>query len=77
MSDKSKSSRLPERKIPDNQLEKIRSVYVDLLEFVPRDRLALSTQCGFASSEEGNLVSPADQAGRLRLVVETVREVWG
>jgi 5-methyltetrahydropteroyltriglutamate--homocysteine methyltransferase len=46
-------------------------------QFVPLERLALSPQCGFASTEEGNLISPADQAAKLRLVAETAREVWG
>ena len=45
--------------------------------FVPLERLALSPQCGFASTEEGNLVTPADQDAKLALVVETAREVWG
>jgi methionine synthase II (cobalamin-independent) len=45
--------------------------------FVPLERLALSTQCGFASTEEGNLISPADQEAKLSLVAETAREVWG
>jgi 5-methyltetrahydropteroyltriglutamate--homocysteine methyltransferase len=46
-------------------------------EFVPLDRLALSPQCGFASTIEGNLVTAADQEAKLRLVAETAREVWG
>ena len=46
-------------------------------EFVPLDRLALSPQCGFASTIEGNLVTPADQEAKLRLVAETAKEVWG
>jgi len=46
-------------------------------KFIPLQRLALSPQCGFASTEEGNLISPADQAAKLRLVAETAREVWG
>ncbi len=46
-------------------------------KFVPMERLALSPQCGFASTEEGNLVSPADQEAKLRLVAETASEVWG
>jgi 5-methyltetrahydropteroyltriglutamate--homocysteine methyltransferase len=46
-------------------------------QFVPLERLALSPQCGFASTEAGNLVSPADQQAKLRLVAETAREVWG
>ncbi len=46
-------------------------------QFVPLERLALSPQCGFASTEEGNLLTAADQAAKLRLVAETAREVWG
>ena len=46
-------------------------------EFVPLDRLALSPQCGFASTIEGNLVTAADQEAKLRLVAETAQEVWG
>jgi 5-methyltetrahydropteroyltriglutamate--homocysteine methyltransferase len=45
--------------------------------FVPRERLALSPQCGFASTMEGNRLTPADQEAKLRLVVETARDVWG
>lgn len=45
--------------------------------FVPLERLALSPQCGFASTMEGNLLTPSDQEAKLRLVAETAREVWG
>jgi 5-methyltetrahydropteroyltriglutamate--homocysteine methyltransferase len=45
--------------------------------FVPLDRLALSPQCGFASTMEGNLLSFEDQEAKLRLVAETARQVWG
>ncbi|MCI0419041.1 MAG: methionine synthase, partial [Acidobacteria bacterium] len=45
-------------------------------KFVPLERLALSPQCGFASTEEGNLLTAADQEAKLRLVAETAREVW-
>jgi 5-methyltetrahydropteroyltriglutamate--homocysteine methyltransferase len=46
-------------------------------KFIPLERLALSPQCGFASTIEGNLVTPADQEAKLRLVAETANEVWG
>jgi 5-methyltetrahydropteroyltriglutamate--homocysteine methyltransferase len=46
-------------------------------KFVALDRLALSPQCGFASTMEGNLVTAADQEAKLRLVAETAQEVWG
>jgi len=45
--------------------------------FVPMVRLALSPQCGFASTIEGNNVTPEDQERKLQLVAETAREVWG
>jgi 5-methyltetrahydropteroyltriglutamate--homocysteine methyltransferase len=45
--------------------------------FIPLERLALSPQCGFASTIEGNLLTPADQEAKLRLVAETAKEVWG
>jgi 5-methyltetrahydropteroyltriglutamate--homocysteine methyltransferase len=45
--------------------------------YIPLQRLALSPQCGFASTMEGNLVTPADQLAKLRLVAETAQEVWG
>jgi 5-methyltetrahydropteroyltriglutamate--homocysteine methyltransferase len=44
---------------------------------VDLDRLALSPQCGFASSEEGNPIPRAAQEAKLRLVVDAAREVWG
>jgi len=44
---------------------------------VPLDRLALSPQCGFASTMEGNRITVDDEKKKLRLVVETAREVWG
>jgi 5-methyltetrahydropteroyltriglutamate--homocysteine methyltransferase len=46
-------------------------------KFVPLDQLCLSPQCGFSSTHEGNAVTPEDQIAKLRLVVETAREVWG
>jgi 5-methyltetrahydropteroyltriglutamate--homocysteine methyltransferase len=44
--------------------------------FVPLDNLAVSPQCGFASTMEGNLLTEDDQWAKLRLVVETARQVW-
>lgn len=45
-------------------------------EYVPLENLALSPQCGFASTMEGNLLSEDDQWAKLKLVAETAREVW-
>jgi 5-methyltetrahydropteroyltriglutamate--homocysteine methyltransferase len=46
-------------------------------KYIPLERLALSPQCGFASTLEGNLLTEAEQEAKLRLSVETAREVWG
>jgi len=45
--------------------------------YCPLDQLALSPQCGFSSTEHGNAIAREAQASKLRLVVETAREVWG
>jgi methionine synthase II (cobalamin-independent) len=44
--------------------------------FIPLERLALSPQCGFASTMRGNRLSEADQRAKLRRVAEVAREVW-
>jgi 5-methyltetrahydropteroyltriglutamate--homocysteine methyltransferase len=44
---------------------------------VPLERLAISPQCGFASTDEGNRLTPEDQRRKLQLVAHTAREVWG
>jgi len=41
------------------------------------ERLAVSTQCGFASAYEGNELSADDQRRKLELVVRTAEAVWG
>ncbi len=45
--------------------------------YVPLDQLCLSPQCGFSSTVDGNALSIEEQCAKLRLVVETAREVWG
>jgi 5-methyltetrahydropteroyltriglutamate--homocysteine methyltransferase len=46
-------------------------------QYVPLGRLALSPQCGFASTLAGNRLTIEDEKRKLALVVETAREVWG
>ena len=43
---------------------------------VPLERLAVSPQCGFASGEAGNPLTPEEQAAKLRSVAEVARRVW-
>jgi 5-methyltetrahydropteroyltriglutamate--homocysteine methyltransferase len=46
-------------------------------EFCPLDRLALSPQCGFATSVIGNTLTPDEQRAKLETIAETARAVWG
>jgi 5-methyltetrahydropteroyltriglutamate--homocysteine methyltransferase len=46
-------------------------------KFVALDQLCLSPQCGFASSEEGNVLAEEEQWAKLRMIVEIADEVWG
>jgi 5-methyltetrahydropteroyltriglutamate--homocysteine methyltransferase len=55
----------------------IKQRLTDAAKFVPLDQLALSPQCGFASTEEGNVLTEEEQWSKLRLVVDIAKEVWG
>jgi 5-methyltetrahydropteroyltriglutamate--homocysteine methyltransferase len=46
-------------------------------KYVDIDQLCLSPQCGFASTEEGNLLAEEEQWAKLRMIVELAEEVWG
>ena len=46
-------------------------------KFVDIEQLALSPQCGFASTEEGNALAEDEQWAKLRMIVELAEEVWG
>lgn len=46
-------------------------------QYAPLEQLCLSPQCGFASTEEGNVLAEDEQWAKLALIVETAKEVWG
>jgi 5-methyltetrahydropteroyltriglutamate--homocysteine methyltransferase len=46
-------------------------------KFTDLDRLCLSPQCGFASTEEGNILAEDEEWAKLRMIVEIAEEVWG
>jgi len=46
-------------------------------KYVPLEQLCLSPQCGFSSTVDGNSLTIEEEKAKLRLVVETAREVWG
>jgi 5-methyltetrahydropteroyltriglutamate--homocysteine methyltransferase len=46
-------------------------------KYVPLEQLCLSPQCGFASTEEGNILSENEQWAKLAMIVELAEEIWG
>src|SRR5439155_3351208 len=58
-------------------VDELRRRIDEAARYVPLDRLALSPQCGFASTMEGNAISPERQREKLARVSETARLVWG
>ncbi|HEY2917538.1 MAG TPA: methionine synthase [Candidatus Binatia bacterium] len=67
------SSKLPELESSDQLVRRID----EASKYVPSENLAVSPQCGFASTMEGNLLTEEQQWQKLKLVVDTARKVWG
>ncbi|MCR6105842.1 5-methyltetrahydropteroyltriglutamate--homocysteine S-methyltransferase [Salipaludibacillus agaradhaerens] len=56
--------------------ETIKARIKEASEYVPSDQLALSPQCGFASTEEGNILTEAQQWEKMKFVKDVAEEVW-
>jgi len=67
------SSKDPQLESQDQLLRRID----EAAKYVPIERLALSPQCGFASTAPGNQLTWDEQRRKLELVAETARKVWG
>jgi 5-methyltetrahydropteroyltriglutamate--homocysteine methyltransferase len=67
------SSKLPQMEDANALVKRIEQAS----QYVPMENLALSPQCGFASTAEGNLITEDRQWAKLKLVVDTARRVWG
>ncbi len=57
-------------------VDELRPRIAEASRVVPLERLAISPQCGFASTSEGNRLSPDDQRQKLEVVAATARAVW-
>ena len=66
------SSKSPRMEDPEQLMNRIE----EASRYVPMENLALSPQCGFASTAEGNLLTEDRQWDKLKLVVDTARRVW-
>ena len=58
-------------------VDELRSRIEEASAFFPLERLALSPQCGFATSVLGNALSLEDEQAKLRTIAETAAAVWG
>jgi 5-methyltetrahydropteroyltriglutamate--homocysteine methyltransferase len=67
------STKRPQLENGDDLMRRIQQA----TRYVPLEHLALSPQCGFASTMEGNLLTEDEQWAKLRLVQETAHRVWG
>jgi 5-methyltetrahydropteroyltriglutamate--homocysteine methyltransferase len=67
------SSKLPQMESADNLARRVE----EAARFIALEDLAISPQCGFASTAEGNLLTEEQQWAKLKLVADTARRVWG
>ena len=67
------SSKLPELE----SQEQLKRRIDEASKYVPLENLAISPQCGFASTMEGNLLTEDEQWRKLKLVVDTAKDIWG
>jgi 5-methyltetrahydropteroyltriglutamate--homocysteine methyltransferase len=57
-------------------VDELQGRIAEAARIVPLERLAVSPQCGFASTEEGNRISPEDQRSKLEVVAAAARATW-
>ena len=65
----SKSGRLESREGLKRRID-------EATKYAPLEQLCLSPQCGFASTEEGNILSEDEQWAKLAMIVELAEEIW-
>jgi 5-methyltetrahydropteroyltriglutamate--homocysteine methyltransferase len=67
------SSKVPQLEAKDQLKRRIEQAS----KFVPLENLCISPQCGFSSTHHGNNLTEEEEKAKLRLCIETAREVWG
>jgi 5-methyltetrahydropteroyltriglutamate--homocysteine methyltransferase len=67
------SSKVPDLESKDSLKKRIEAA----AKFVPMENLCISPQCGFSSTHHGNNLTEDQEKAKLRLCIETAREVWG
>ena len=67
------TTKTPRRETPQQLMARIEAA----ARFMPKERLALSPQCGFSTSVLGNRITMDDQKYKLGVIAETAQRVWG
>ena len=62
---------------PLEDMDSLRRKFDEAGKYADLDQLGIAPQCGFASTEEGNAITPDDQKRKLDLVVKTAEAIWG
>lgn len=58
-------------------IDDLKRRFEEASQYADLDQLGIAPQCGFASTEEGNKLTPDDQKRKLELVVKTAEAIWG
>ena len=58
-------------------IDDLKKKFDEASKYADIDQLGIAPQCGFASTEEGNVITPDDQRRKLELVVKTAEAIWG
>ena len=58
-------------------LDFLKKKFEEASKYIPIDQLGIAPQCGFSSTEEGNIISLEDQKRKLELVIEASNKIWG
>ena len=67
------TSKFPELENPDSIKERIKEAN----QYIPLENLALSPQCGFSSTEEGNVLTEEDQWNKIKHMIKIAESMWG
>ena len=58
-------------------IDELKRRFDEASKYADIDQLGIAPQCGFASTEEGNTLTPDDQKRKLELVLKTAEAIWG
>ena len=61
----------------EQTIDFLKKKFEEASKYISIDQLGIAPQCGFSSTEEGNIISLEDQKRKLELVIEASNKIWG